>query len=142
MYLSYIIPQLCKHFNRFAGSNLSTDPKSPKCIYKISKNFRVENRANGIRPFARSAAFESLQKFPGKNKRHPFGCLCFSWGIGIRSCILQSISIPFSLCFAKCFGHRSKTLHRSVFSLRSNPCKNSPAKTKGTLLGAFVFPGE
>ena len=26
----------------FAGSNLSTDPKSPKCIYKISKNFRVE----------------------------------------------------------------------------------------------------
>ena len=26
----------------FAGSNLSTDPKYPKCIYKISKNFRVE----------------------------------------------------------------------------------------------------
>ena len=26
----------------FAGSNLSTDPKCPKCIYKISKNFRVE----------------------------------------------------------------------------------------------------
>ena len=24
------------------GSNLSTDPKCPKCIYKISKNFRVE----------------------------------------------------------------------------------------------------
>ena len=27
---------------RFAGSNLSTDRKCPKCIYKISKNFRVE----------------------------------------------------------------------------------------------------
>ena len=26
----------------FAGSNLSTEPKWPKCIYKISKNFRVE----------------------------------------------------------------------------------------------------
>ena len=26
----------------FAGSNLSTDPKCPKCIYKIPKNFRVE----------------------------------------------------------------------------------------------------
>ena len=26
----------------FAGSNLSTDPKSLKCIYKILKNFRVE----------------------------------------------------------------------------------------------------
>ena len=26
----------------FAGSNLSTDSKCPKCIYKISKNFRVE----------------------------------------------------------------------------------------------------
>ncbi len=26
----------------FVGSNLSTDLKSPKCIYKISKNFRVE----------------------------------------------------------------------------------------------------
>ena len=26
----------------FAGSNLSTDPKWLKCIYKISKNFRVE----------------------------------------------------------------------------------------------------
>ena len=26
----------------FAGSNLSTDPKCPKYIYKISKNFRVE----------------------------------------------------------------------------------------------------
>ena len=26
----------------FAGSNLSTDRKSPKCIYKILKNFRVE----------------------------------------------------------------------------------------------------
>ena len=26
----------------FAGSNPATDPKCPKCIYKISKNFRVE----------------------------------------------------------------------------------------------------
>ena len=26
----------------FAGSNLSTDPKCPKCIYKILKNYRVE----------------------------------------------------------------------------------------------------
>ena len=34
---------------------------------------------------------------------------------GFRSCILQSMSDSFLLCFAKCFGHRSKTLHRSVF---------------------------
>ena len=26
----------------FAGSNLSRDPKCPKCIYKISKNFKAE----------------------------------------------------------------------------------------------------
>ena len=26
----------------FAGSNLSTDPKRPKCIYKISKTYSVE----------------------------------------------------------------------------------------------------
>ena len=26
----------------FAGSNPATDPKCPKCSYKISKNFRVE----------------------------------------------------------------------------------------------------
>ena len=54
-FVNNIIPQLCKHFNRFAGWNLSTDPKCPKCIYKISKNFRVKNRANSLIPFARSA---------------------------------------------------------------------------------------
>ena len=29
-------------FQHFTRSNLSTDHKCPKCIYKISKNFRVE----------------------------------------------------------------------------------------------------
>ena len=29
--------------NRFAGSKLSTDTKTPKCIYKISKNLESKN---------------------------------------------------------------------------------------------------
>ena len=28
--------------NRFAGSKLSTDTKTPKCIYKISKSFIIK----------------------------------------------------------------------------------------------------
>ena len=39
----------------FGSSNLSRDPKWPKCIYKILKNCRVKNRANSLIPFARSA---------------------------------------------------------------------------------------
>ena len=32
----------------FAGSNLSTDPKCPKCIYKISKKFRVKKAEKSL----------------------------------------------------------------------------------------------
>ena len=32
----------------FAGSNLSWDLKCPKCIYKISKNFRVEKAEKSL----------------------------------------------------------------------------------------------
>ena len=39
----------------FAGSNPATGQKTPKCIYKISKNFRVEKSESGFIPFARSA---------------------------------------------------------------------------------------
>ena len=33
----------------------------------------------------------------------------------------KHFGLSFMLCFAKFFGHRSKTTHRVVFSLRSNP---------------------
>ena len=32
----------------FAGSNLSTNPKCSKCIYKISKNFRVKKAEKSL----------------------------------------------------------------------------------------------
>ncbi len=43
----------------FAGSNLSTDRKCPKCIYKISKNFRVEKNGEISRNL-RFSRFSSL----------------------------------------------------------------------------------
>jgi len=42
------IPQFCKHFNRFAGLNLSPDPRYPKCIYKIPKNYRVKKAEKSL----------------------------------------------------------------------------------------------
>ena len=54
-FLCFIIPQFCKHFNRFAGSNLSTDPKCPKCIYKIPKNFRAEKMKHSLREYEAQA---------------------------------------------------------------------------------------
>ena len=42
---------------RFVGSNPATDPKTPKCIYKISKNFRVEKNGEISRYLRFSLAF-------------------------------------------------------------------------------------
>ena len=41
----------------FVGSNLSTDPKSSKCTYKISKNFRVEKNGEISRNLRFSLVF-------------------------------------------------------------------------------------
>ena len=45
----------------FVSSNPTTDPKCPKCIYKISKNFRVEKSGEisvGSRVFKSASGFE------------------------------------------------------------------------------------
>ena len=46
----------------FAGSNLSTEPKSPKCIYKISKNFSVEKSGEISRNLRFSRFFYAASK--------------------------------------------------------------------------------
>ena len=46
----------------FAGSNLSTDPKCPKCIYKILKNFRVEKSGEISRNLRLSRFFVPASK--------------------------------------------------------------------------------
>ena len=46
----------------FVSSNLSTDPKSPKCIYKIPKNFRVEKNGEISRNFRFSLVFVPASK--------------------------------------------------------------------------------
>ena len=46
----------------FAGSNLSTDPKCPKCIFKISKNFRVEKSGEISRNLRFSRFFYAASK--------------------------------------------------------------------------------
>ncbi len=44
------------------SSNLSTDPKSPKCIYNISKNFRVEKNGEISRNLRFSLVFVPASK--------------------------------------------------------------------------------
>ena len=44
------------------GSNLSTGSKSPKCIYKISKNFRVEKNGEISRNLSFSLVFVPASK--------------------------------------------------------------------------------
>mgnify|MGYP001700968970 CR=1 FL=1 len=46
----------------FAGSNLSTEPKSPKCIYKISKSFSVEKSGEISRNLSFSRFFVPASK--------------------------------------------------------------------------------
>ena len=54
----------------FAGSNLSTDPKCPKCIYKISKNFRVEKSGEISRNLRFSRFFVPASK---SDTHHGYG---------------------------------------------------------------------
>jgi len=59
---------------------------------------------------------------------------------GNRSCLLRRTSISrFRLCGAKAFGHRSKTLPRSVFSLRSIPRFISSQKAIAPQSGCYCF---
>ena len=48
----------------------------------------------------------------------------------------------YMLCFAKFFGHRSKTVHRTVLSLRSNPIIFSDKTKKAPTRVLFRFGGE
>ena len=64
------------------------------------------------------------------------------WGISFLIFAKQIAKLHYS-CFAKIFGHRSKTAHCAVFSLRSNPIIFSVTKKDSTLLGAiFLCGGE
>ena len=59
----------------FAGSNLSTDRKCPKCIYKISKNFRVEKSGE----ISRNLRFSRFFVPASKSDTHD------GWGSWIRT---------------------------------------------------------
>ena len=72
----------------FAGSNLSTDPKCPKCIYKISKNFRVEKSGE----ISRNLRFSRFFVPASKSDTH------HGWGGRIRTDECQSQSlVPYRL---------------------------------------------
>ena len=72
----------------FAGSNLSTDPKCPKCIYKISKNFRVEKSGE----ISRNLRFSRFFVPASKSDTH------HGWGSRIRTYECQSQSlVPYRL---------------------------------------------
>ena len=76
----------------FAGSNLSTDPKCPKCIYKILKNFRVEKSGE----ISRNLRFSRFFVPASKSDTH------HGWGSWTRtnemqeskSCALTDLAIP------------------------------------------------
>ena len=72
----------------FAGSNLSTEPKSPKCIYKISKNFSVEKSGE----ISRNLRFSRFSSSGYKLTCH------HGWGGRIRTdgCQSQSL-VPYRL---------------------------------------------
>ena len=53
----------------------------------------------------------------------------------------KTFGLNLRLCFEKFFGHRSKTAHRAVFSLRSNPIVFLHHNKKPTLLGGFFVCG-
>jgi len=74
-----------------------------------------------------------------KSKRAPVGCRFF---IRARGVVLEFCKMPgfvFSLHFAKFFGHRSKTLHRRVFSLRSTPIPKPPPKRRAPPMAVLFF---
>ena len=80
----------------FAGSNLSTDPKCPKCIYKISKNFRVEKSGE----ISRNLRFSRFFVPASKSDTH------HGWGGRIRTDECQSQSlVPYRLATPQCLIH-------------------------------------
>ena len=78
----------------FAGSNLSTDPKCPKCIYKISKNFRVEKSGE----ISRNLRFSRFFVPASKSDTH------HGWGSRIRTyeCQRQRL-VPYRLAIPHSF---------------------------------------
>ena len=56
----------------FAGSNPATDRKSPKCIYKISKNFRVEKKAEKSLEISAFLVFSCLHRNQTRIMSHDY----------------------------------------------------------------------
>ncbi len=94
---------------RCGGSNLSTDPKSPKCIYKISKNIPLDSLFCGkatavekpVQGFSKSRLSSPSVNKP-KEKTTARVVFSFGWGSWTRtnemqeskSCALTDLAIP------------------------------------------------
>ena len=94
----------------FAGSNLSTDPKCPKCIYKISKNFRVEKSGE----ISRNLRFSRFFVPASKSDTHD------GWDGRIRTDDCQSQSlVPYRLAtsqkYTRILYHRFPVLSIRIF---------------------------
>ena len=77
-----------------------------------------------------------------KIKEHPLLRMLFyfGWGAGISFLIFaRCLGICLWKHLAKIFGHRSKTAHCAVFSLRSNPIYIPTTKNKGYQMVSFIF---
>ena len=81
-----------------------------------------------------NASFGSTQTKTGRF------CTLFSFVAEREGFVLEFCKTSdwiYMLCFAKFFGHRSKTTHCVVFSLRSNPIVFSAQRKKHRFCGAF-----
>ena len=98
----------------FAGSNLSTDPKSPKCIYKISKNFRVEKSEE----ISRNLRFSRFFVPASKSDTH------HGWGSRIRTYECQSQSlVPYRLAIPHSDLNWRASRQRSYYTILSPSCQ-------------------
>ena len=109
----------------FAGSNLSTDPKCPKCIYKISKNFRVEKSGE----ISRNLRFSRFFVPASKSDTH------HGWGGRIRTdeCGSQS-PVPYRLATPQYF-----ICHLSAICFRKLPKYIIPYKIFYVNLFLFLY---
>ena len=118
----------------FAGSNLSTDPKCPKCIYKILKNFRVEKSGE----ISRNLRFSRFFVPASKSDTH------HGWGSRIRTYECQSQSlVPYRLAIPQyentcILYHKNRTLSRLISNFLENLyVQNRPVG--GTLFSIFLL---
>lgn len=82
----------------FAGSNPATDPKCPKCIYKISKNFRVEKSGEISRNLRFSRFFVPASKSDTHHGRSVHNGLAFSVKLLHRKFVVSKCAfIPFQV---------------------------------------------